>query len=279
MNRKSQITTGVLVTVAAIELFVWWRLSAEESAVETSSSFAVEHSALREAPRHSGEVLAARSVAAAPSRTAALGTPTQAAATSEVDLGQLAAPVSVGHVPYDIQSTILSKIASALLLKRTFVVMTGSADCFLGAGAPEKGTITATYDGPTLKITFSSGQHVKTEAYGNLSADMIRTSRSFDDLISKGAALGGDVSEVQRDQEEATRFVNANGYPILAGWAPCPPTSEEAIEVVYANPTVELTTNGFTQAPGRAFRDNNGGLITWEQSSGVYLVHYHKRSS
>jgi len=196
-----------------------------------------------------------------------------------IDLGRITTmPISIGHIPLDVQAVLLARLTGALTTAH-YASIQGSANAFFDSAIPDNSQLLAIFDHTMLTIYLRKPGEETKEVYQNVSEDMLRISKSFDDLIKLGATPNGDVATEAQYQAALSSFASANGYSLLKGWAPCAPTNDLAVEVVQEDPREQLSSMGFSQEAAKTGGDVSGGLVEAKQISGAYLVYYHRIKS
>jgi len=184
-------------------------------------------------------------------------------------------PVSIGHIPLDVQAVLLARLAGGLTTAH-YAAIKGSAEAFFDSPTPSHSDLIAVFDHTMLSIYLRKPGDQRRETFQNVSEDMLRISKSFDDLIKLGAVANGDVATEAQYQAALSSFASSNGYSLLPGWAPCAPSNNLAVEVVTSDPREQLSSMGFSQEAAKTGGDTSGGLVEAKQVAGAYLVYYHR---
>ena len=193
-----------------------------------------------------------------------------------IDLGRITnTPVSIGHIPLDVQAVLLARLASGLSTSH-YAVVKANADAFFDSPTPSHAGLQLIFDHTMLTLLLSRTGDQKKETYRNVTEEMLRMSKNFDDIIKLGATADGDATTEAQYQASLSSFAAANGYSLLPGWAPCAPSADLAVEVVINDPREQLSAMGFSQDAVKDGGDTSGGLVEAKQIPGAYLVYYHR---
>lgn len=269
MNRKLLAVGAVIVSVAVVFSAGFYLTGGGGSDDSAPAPATIVSSAEARPPVQISQRLS-KPNADAPDQSAPQGAP------PTIDLGRLTnTPISIGHIPPDVQTELFTRMATALGPTH-YVAVHGTAEVFFASPIPSHGELYAVYDHSTLTITLLRPGDQKKETFQNVSEDMLRYSKNFDDLIKLGAAPNGDMATEEQFQSALNSFASANGYTVLSGWAPCPPSNDLAVEVVTKDPLEQLTTMGYSQDAAKSGGDTSGGLIERVPLDGVFLVYYHR---